>query len=284
MFIVQLFIVPCFFWKNIVVHSFSPTITTTHRHHSSRLIKSSRRSGQILDEPSSSIISRPVSDSELSALIQIKEALVSSSITYPLTDITMLRFLRGQKQDVSNAIHELITHVTWRNDMKVDELRLDTSSFAQEYHSRKCINEGFDRQGRPLVSMIARRHDKNQRQLDEVCKLIIHTLDTAIYRSRERLNDEKIVILFDMSEFSTSALDYEAVKLLINILLKNYPDILAASYIMNAPMLFTACWAIIRPWLDPITANKCVFVKPKQLAEHVDLSQLPSDIAGIPAS
>ena len=238
----------------------------------------------LLDEQQPPMMYRSASDIELSSILMIKEALLSSAILYPLTDVTILRFFRGQKQDVSNTINELITHVTWRQEMKVDALRLDTSSFEKEYNSRKCINEGFDRQGRPLVSMIARRHDKNQRELDEVCKLIIHTLETATHRSRERLNDEKIVILFDMSEFSTKTLDYDAVKMLINILLKNYPDILAASFIMNAPLLFTACWAIIRPWLDPITAKKCVFVKPKQLSEHVDLSELPSDIAGLPIS
>ena len=281
----------CFCPFSEIVLAFTTTTTITNPRNSkptflqplppSFVSLSQTNNAGVLDEP---VIYRTASETEVASMIQIKTALTSSSITYPLTDMTILRFLRGQKQDVQNAIKELITHVTWRQEMNVDELRLDTSSFTQEHNSRKCINEGFDRQGRPLVSMIARRHDKNQRELSAVCKLIIHTLETATHRSRGRLNDEKIVILFDMSEFSTAALDYEAVKLLISILLKNYPDILAASFIMNAPLLFTACWAIIRPWLDPITAKKCVFVKPHQLSEHVDLSELPSDIAGIPVS
>lgn len=226
---------------------------------------------------------RTPTDAEVTGIDVIKKLLIESEIDYPLTDITLLRFLRSRKQDVDEAVKELITHVSWRKEHQVDTIRTDTTSYTSEYNKRKCINEGYDRMGRPLVSMIARRHDKNNRDISEVCNLIIHTLETATHRSRSRQNDEKIVILFDMSGFSTSVMDYEAVKVLINILLKNYPDILAASFIVNSPLLFSACWAIIRPWLDPVTAAKCVFLKPHQLVDYVDVAELPADIAGVTA-
>ena len=56
-------------------------------------------------------------------------------------------------------------------------------------------------------------------------------------------------------------MDYDAVKLIVNILQYNYPETLSVGLILNAPMLFSACWAVIKPWLDPVTAAKCVFVK-----------------------
>jgi hypothetical protein len=229
-----------------------------------------------LQEPSA----RTPSDSDGAAIDMVKKFLTESGVEYPLTDVTVSRFLRSKKQNVQEAANELTSHVTWRQEQNVDVIRTDPTSFASEYLKRKCINEGYDRKGRPIVSMIARRHDKNDRDISEVCNLIIHTLETATHRSRSRLNDEKIVILFDMSGFSTSVMDYEAVKVLINILLKNYPDILAASFIVNSPLLFKACWGIISPWLDPITAAKCVFLKPHQLLDHIDEAELPADIAG----
>ncbi len=30
--------------------------------------------------------------------------------------------------------------------------------------------------------------------------------------------------------------------------------------IVNAPIIFSACWAIVKPWLDPVTVNKVSFV------------------------
>ena len=67
-------------------------------------------------------------------------------------------------------------------------------------------------------------------------------------------------------------MDYEIVRLLIDILQYNYPETMNSALIVNSPFLFHACWAVIRPWLDPITASKVVFINQKQLAEHVVLS------------
>ena len=80
------------------------------------------------------------------------------------------------------------------------------------------------------------------------------------------------MISFDLSGFSLSCMDYEIVRLLIDILQYNYPETMNSALIVNSPFLFHACWAVIRPWLDPITASKVVFINQKQLAEHVVLS------------
>jgi hypothetical protein len=67
-------------------------------------------------------------------------------------------------------------------------------------------------------------------------------------------------------------MDYEIVRLLIDILQYNYPETMNSALIVNSPFLFHACWAVIRARLDPITASKVVFINQKQLAEHVVLS------------
>ena len=82
----------------------------------------------------------------------------------------------------------------------------------------------------------------------------------------------RLMISFDLSGFSLSCMDYEIVRLLIDILQYNYPETMNSALIVNSPFLFHACWAVIRPWLDPITASKVVFINQKQLAEHVVLS------------
>jgi hypothetical protein len=66
-------------------------------------------------------------------------------------------------------------------------------------------------------------------------------------------------------------MDYEMIKLLITTNRFNYPETLSSGYIINAPFLFAACWAIIKPWLDPVTAAKISFITSEQLAELVSL-------------
>ena len=98
---------------------------------------------------------------------------------------------------------------------------------------------------------------------------------------RVRKEDEKIVILFDLSQFSLNCMDYEALKMLVNIIQFNYPEILSAALIVNSPIIFSACWQIIKLWIDPVTASKCIFLKPSQLHEYIDVAEISAEISGV---
>ncbi|RYH13138.1 hypothetical protein EON65_36405 [archaeon] len=36
----------------------------------------------------------------------------------------------------------------------------------------------------------------------------------------------------------------------------NYSETLEKLHVVDAPFIFSTCWALIRPWLDPVTAAK----------------------------
>jgi len=55
----------------------------------------------------------------------------------------------------------------------------------------------------------------------------------------------------------------------------NYPECMGKFYIINAPYLFSAVWAVIRPWLDEVTANKIQFMSTGH--KEVLLSQIPAE-------
>jgi len=73
-------------------------------------------------------------------------------------------------------------------------------------------------------------------------------------------------------------MDFEVVQLLISILQYNYPETLATALVVDAPFLFSACWAIIRPWLDPVTAAKALFISRAQLPAYFDPPVLPDEM------
>ena len=75
-----------------------------------------------------------------------------------------------------------------------------------------------------------------------------------------------------------SCMDYEVVKMLVNTLQYNYPETLKVALIVNAPMLFSACWMIIKGWLDPVTAGKVSFVNLQQLEQYIDKDSIPIDL------
>lgn len=218
------------------------------------------------------------SEEELSAVQRLRDRL---SNDFPegckdLTDTAILRFLRGRKNIEEKAFRALVHHLNWRKDNTVNSIGDNLSSFEGELNSNKIVVKGFDKCGNPAVFIYAGRHNKNKRNLDELRLLIIYTLETILKKAKPE--SERIVLCFDLSGFSYSCMDYDAVKVLINVLQYNYPETLNVALIVNAPFLFSACWAVIRPWLDPVTAAKALFIKGDQLHDHFDPSTITSEV------
>lgn len=62
-----------------------------------------------------------------------------------------------------------------------------------------------------------------------------------------------------------------------------YPEILGCMYIVNAPMLFTGIWAVVKGFLDEKTRNK-IYIKggkySTDLLEIIDAENLPDFLGG----
>ena len=69
----------------------------------------------------------------------------------------------------------------------------------------------------------------------------------------------------------------------INISQDNYPETLGKMYIINAGMLFSAVWTIVKPFLDPVTQSKIVIISgsgKKELKKEIDEYYLPEFLGG----
>ncbi len=108
---------------------------------------------------------------------------------------------------------------------------------------------------------------------------IIYLLEEAVKNSVP--TEQRINVIFDLTGFSFQCMDYEAVKLLVSILQTQYPEILGIAYVVNAPWVFNACWAIIRLWLDPVTQAKVSFVDDDHIREIMSYTDVPGDFANI---
>jgi hypothetical protein len=185
-----------------------------------------------------------------------------------------LRFLRGRKHDTEKAYRAIKRHLEWRKENNVEQISPDT--FQNELKANKVIQSGKDKEGRPLIFIIVRNHHKDRRDIDEMKRYIIFTLEQAIKASNPE--EEKMRIIFDMSNFGFSCMDYEVVKMLINILEFNYPETLHTAVLLSSPMLFSGCWMVISPWLDPVTRAKVSFIDKSKITEFVDESMIPAAV------
>ena len=219
------------------------------------------------------------SEEETASVTNLKSQLTEEMKTTHFTDVKVLRFLRGRNHDQEKTLKGLKKHIEWRKEFKVDNLIKDTTEFDEELSQRKLFNAGADLKGRPIVCLIVRRHNKDKRDIKHVQRTIIHCLEVAM--AKVNASDEKILFVFDLAQFSLSCMDYEVVKVLVHVLQYNYPEILSAALIVNSPLIFSACWAMIKIWIDPVTAAKCQFIRPGQLTDFIDISEIPEEVFGV---
>lgn len=84
-----------------------------------------------------------------------------------------------------------------------------------------------------------------------------------------------------MTDFSMSNMDYAPVKFMIKVFEANYPESLGVVLVHKAPWIFSGIWRIIKPWLDPVVAQKVQFTSNlKDLEEYVPRDHIPKDMGG----
>jgi hypothetical protein len=212
----------------------------------------------------------PPTAEEIEQVQSIKTRLTSAEVDLSpkITEVTVLRFLRGLKHNTDEAYNRVVNYNTWRKEHSVDNIFEVEPRLQKYFVSGLCGVDGKDYNGRPLGYGAARMHDKYNRDVEDMRLLIILVLEKLLKNAIPE--EERFTIVFDLSGFSLRSMDYEMVKILVHILQTHYPDTLEKVYVVDAPFLFWACWAIIKPWLDPVTAEKVTFVKRAELKEHLD--------------
>lgn len=227
---------------------------------------------------------QPPNVSELAGVQRLKDRLANTKPPVPcrFNDTTLLRFYRGRKAIDEDAYKAIMKHAQWRIENNVDNIANEVHKFQKEMNAGKFVVEGYDMTGRPTIFIYAKNHNKNDRDLEQMHLLIIYTMEMVLKRTKPE--EERMMICFDLTGFKLSCMDYDMVKLLIRILEFNYPETLSASLIINAPFMFYACWAIIRPWLDPVTAAKISFVNSDKLANYITFTPPVAAVASIALS
>lgn len=221
----------------------------------------------------------PPSEAEIAVVDSIRARLHSEhpdlEANPNFSDTTILRFYRGHKGKEESAYKALQRYIQWRAEEDVDTIDSRKEEFQRELDAKKTVVGNYDLKGRPASFCFAHRHNANDRDIDQVRMLTIWTLEAL--RKAAKPEEERFVIGFDLGKFSMQCMDYEAVKQLIQILQSHYPDTLESLYIVDSPYLFSACWMVIKHWIDPVTAQKIQFIRRTELTKYFHPDSIPSD-------
>lgn len=140
------------------------------------------------------------------------------------------------------------------------------------------IPEEKDVMGRPVVVIAIRKHNVLTRNLDDVRDYSVYNLESMCSLCHED-GPDNLCIVFDLTSFGLRCMDYTAVRMLTGILRNYYPERLGIGLILNAPLMFSACWYVIRTFIDQGTADKIKFVRTKEeISQYLDPAIIPRDL------
>ncbi|CDK25721.1 unnamed protein product [Kuraishia capsulata CBS 1993] len=204
-------------------------------------------------------------------------------------DNLLLRFVRARKWDTDKALEMIANTLSWRaNESKVDKLLMDGElvPFQQkkeglmlQFELGKAIIRGYDKTGRPVVIVRPRFHHSSQQTQEEMEHFTLLVIEYARLFLNEPI--DSCSILFDLSGFSMSNMDYAPVKFMIQCFEAHYPESLGVLFVHKAPWIFSSIWNVIKAWLDPVVASKIVFTKnTSDLEKVIDIKHIPKELGG----
>ncbi|XP_071737732.1 uncharacterized protein [Rutidosis leptorrhynchoides] len=185
---------------------------------------------------------------------KIKQRLGNEYSTF-LSDQSISRYLRARNWNVKKAEKMLEESLIWRMNYKPAEIRWE--HVAAEAETGKIYRSSFmDKQGRSILVM--RPRCQNSKSTRAQIKYLVYCMENAIFNLPP--DQEQMVWLIDFNGFSMSNISIKSTKETAHILQDHYPERLGQAILYNPPKLFEPFWKVVKPFLEPKTANKVKFV------------------------
>ena len=217
----------------------------------------------------------PINTSEQEAIANLRDLLVQHELTsnFSFSDTTILRFLRGKKHNEKLAFDGLKKFAAWYIENEVELIPNKQESFQKELNKKLLTFGTKDKNNRPILYHFPHRHRTNDRVLKDMTNYMIYSLTSTLQLSKPE--EERLVIVSYLGQFTFSCMDFECTNVFITLLQSHYPESLHLCLVVDAPIIFSGCWAIIRAWLDPVTAEKVKFIKRAELGSYIDEDEIP---------
>ncbi|KAF9135686.1 cytosolic factor, phosphatidylinositol/phosphatidylcholine transfer protein [Mortierella sp. 14UC] len=212
-------------------------------------------------------------------------------------DHYVLRFLRARKFSIPNTHKMFVDCENWRKELQVDSL-IDTFVFEEEEAVRNCYPQYYhniDKAGRPIyiehvgvidIKTLFKVTDEERMTKQHVVsyeKLIRDRMPACSKLANRHI--EQCCTILDLKGVSLRqfANAFGFIKRTSAIAQNYYPEMMGKMYVINAPMMFTSVWGMVKPLLDEVTVKKIVILGSNYqstLLEDIDAANLPKVIGG----
>ncbi|CAI5470785.1 unnamed protein product [Closterium sp. Yama58-4] len=200
------------------------------------------------------------------------------------TDACLRRYLRARGWNVPKAEKMLRDTLRWRHVYRPEEITWE--DVAEEAATGKVYRTEFlDKQGRAVIVMSAGR--QNTVGHAGQVRHLVYALENAINHLPAGTAHSRMVWFIDFRGWTLrKAPPLKTSREVLNILQNHYPERLGQAVVYDPPPVFETFWKMVRPFVDPNTFRKILFVYPSKpdtiakLEEIFDLEQLDQGFGG----
>ena len=176
----------------------------------------------------------------------------------------------------------LTTMIKRRIELDVDKiiekgeevLNKELAGFDFQMKARKAYFHGTDKTNRPVFYINVKIHEPKQQTFEVLRTFTIYNME--IGRMLLAPPTYQNCLIFDMTDFGLKNMDWLFIQFLVKAFEAYYPETLGMLAIHKAPWIFSGIWKVLRPLMDPVVANRVVFIRSdEQLLEYINVGQLP---------
>jgi len=232
---------------------------------------------------------------------------LTEDLAQAVSDEQCVRFLRARNLNMQDSVRMITNWWTWWNSpllgtdstLPKNILRDAIEDPKEDLYTQICPHcfIGEDKEGRPIyweqTGIISANFDSLKKNIRDEDELIVrhvrfNELNNIRYEylsKKYNKNVTKVNIVFDMKGINMMP-DFMGIKFVRKMLEVDqnyYPERLHKLFMINAPWFFTTIYALISPWVDPVTAKKINIIGSDYLAtlrEHIDDSNIPVELGG----
>ena len=171
-------------------------------------------------------------------------------------DATIRRYIRavGKNGTIHAVVKRLKATLAWWKEEKPEEMSCGACRVNASSHYMQVVC--FDQSGRPTIYScfeLATNRDVEENRIH-----MISTFETAISVMPPGVESWNWVL--DFHGFSIKDCDPRLAKIFLNLAAEHYPERLGHFFIVDAPSLFSTLWKAIKPFIDPKTKEKIMFL------------------------
>ncbi len=216
-------------------------------------------------------------------------------------DDTVIRFIRGysrEKDPIVETHKRYSDMLKWRLESNIDDVILNPPKNWEQYNKiYKAFIYGRDRIGRPVcyeqlgklepqelldfgIPACVAGHIRFMEELTKVKWQITRDTGKLIYKHVHVIDLEGFGWKHTGSQFRST------IKKIMSIDSDFYPETLQKLFVLNASWIFRTLWAIVSPWIHPLTKARITLLgfnkeqNLKAMMEYIDIDQIPEYLGG----